>query len=999
MLLCFAAVREGPGTSEIPMDAQLNRVPQRIRFIPFVLACFLLPGVVVDAGDSIDHPIMMLSATWEDVSQVNEAGRAIDASTWVREIFRQHFLMIAREEFGFRTRDATLGEPVDRESADCFHLKVLPWTRAQVELTLTHDDRVIYEGNIPNKESDSLKKYRALAQHALNSRDSIVAAMKEAGYAPSSLPEDGLEVLPPEVESLLSRINPISQYAAVRRLHQLLHKYGESPAILSGLTRGYAHLSQMSLPLLDLRHRAYGARSLLYGHRLTRLTGDSAEGYWHRAYTNAFLGYPVGVETALKAAGFRKADETEEPPWLRLLRLSTRYEFAELQRFAEDEEFKYREIAALLWFMSSRMSLSSAFTIETGVKVRTIIPYSQCVIAGLFDSAGVPMNHRLSVQGGPVQLLAIYDHLADVADLPDSVSGDLQLKDSNDPDQTNPDEVLQQLVASQSPADVATLLEEAGELDKHEPSFHVLGSTFRAWNLQHVCQRAYFLKSYLGMDADDFVNETQDLVKASEYSALYAAVGVSSHSPAELASETTESIPHQELNFCSVGFGMLRALPFTARTQHGIVRDYFRRLWYDAGNFEEAYRRQINTHSGKERLAMVKWLNNVSEHAPIYYSELVLTDWGSVADKAEEWDKQYPRYPGLQWALARARKSFGNTDRAIEHYERYLENVQDARGYLGLAEAWYMKDHESDEWLDVLENVMDCEDYFLTQSRACWQAAGTLMRDGRFEDALPWAEQAAGSGATLGQLALVDALTGVGEFERAEQVVRQSSLRYQSDAWYEWCVATGEGDLEAAWELKQDQLTRHQAPGSVLWELADALHAMATDENTLALDVFSRIAENRSHDDGFYSWVDAMAYLIADREGDQKTCTQIRQAYQQWDAESEEQSPMTELLSLFAEANREEAIAREKIQKLVHSFGPGWQTAIPMFAGYFEWTHGHADEAIENWLVPARDTSSRNRMLSWKWLREAGVNPINVEGRIFREAFLREPHKLPDQKQ
>jgi len=764
------------------MNTNPIRILWCIRIIPWAIAMGLLPAIVAAAEAPAVRPRMMLSATWEDMSQVNDAGRAIDSSTWVREIFRQHVLMIAREEFGFRTRDATLGEPVDRESPDCFHLKVLPWTRAEVELTLHHGDRVIYEGTVSNRESDSLKKYRALAQHTLNSKDAIVAAMQEAGFTRSPLPRGGLETLPNEVEALLSRINPISQYAAVRELHRILQQHGESAAVLSGLTRGYAHLSQMSLPLLDLRHRAYGARSLLYAHRLTRLTGDSSEGYWHRAYTNAFLGYPAGVETALKSAGLRRNDNTDEPPWLALLRLSTRYQFAELQQFAEDEDYEYHEVAALLWFMSSRMSISSAFTIETGVKVRTIIPYSQSVIAGLFDSAGVPMNHRLSVQGRPVQLLSIHDHLADVVDLPVSVSGELQLRDPNDQTQTDAGTVLAQLADSQPPAVVATLLEKAGEHDQHEPSLHVLASTFRAWNLQHVCQRAHFLKSYLGMDADEFVKSTEELVEDSEYSALYSAVGVSSHSPAELASETTESIPHREINFCSVGFRMLRALPFNARTQQGIVRDYFRRLWYDAGHFEEAYRRQIDTHSGNERLGMIKWLDNVSEHAPIYYSELVLTDWANVADKAEEWEERYPNYPGLQWALGRARKSFGNTDRAIEHYKRYLEMVQDARGYLGLAEAWYMKNHESDEWLNVLENVMDCEDYFLTQSRAAWQAAGTLMRDGRFEDAVPWAELAAESGATLGQLALADALTGVGEFERAEKVVRRSSLRYQPEA-------------------------------------------------------------------------------------------------------------------------------------------------------------------------------------------------------------------------
>ncbi len=240
-------------------------------------------------------PVMMLSAELEDTEQKSEAGKPIDACTWVREIFRQHVLMVAREEFGFVTRDVTLGEPVDRDSPECFHLKVLAWEDTPVELTLRRGDKVIYEGRVVNEECHVLKKFRHLPKHVLDTRESLVEALRAAGYEQTPLPKRELQVLPPDVEGLLGRMNTISQYAAVRRLHQLLEEHGESPAILGGLVRGYAHLSQMTLPLLDLRHRGFGVRSLLYANRLARLKPDSAVGYWHRAYALTFLGYPLAA--------------------------------------------------------------------------------------------------------------------------------------------------------------------------------------------------------------------------------------------------------------------------------------------------------------------------------------------------------------------------------------------------------------------------------------------------------------------------------------------------------------------------------------------------------------------------------------------------------------------------------------------------------------------------------------------------------------------------------
>ena len=193
------------------------------------------------------------------------------------------------------------------------------------------------------------------------------------------------------------------------------------------------------------------------------------------------------------------------------------------------------------------------------------------------------------------------------------------------------------------------------------------------------------------MDAGDFVASTQSSVKDDPFGQLYAAMGFSNYGPVEAASELIQEIPHAELNYCSVGYDFLNVLPRTARTKNGTVIDYLTRAWRDAGSFEETYRKRINGYfdaeSRGERLEQVKWLDNVCVDSPLYYSELVLLDWANVEDKADEWSTKFPGYPGMAFALARACKSFGNLDRAIEHYDHYLALIKDARGYIGLAEA------------------------------------------------------------------------------------------------------------------------------------------------------------------------------------------------------------------------------------------------------------------------------------------------------------------------
>ena len=959
-------------------------------------------------ADQIDGPpVMMLSAELEDNEQKNEAGKPIDASTWVREIFRQHVLLVVREEFGFLTRDVTLGEPVDRDSPDCFHLKVLAWEDTPVELTLRRGDKVIYEGTVVNEECHVLKKFRHLPKHVLDTRESLVEALKAAGYEPTPLPKGKLQVLPPEVEALLGRINTISQYAAVRRLHQLLEEHGESPAILGGLVRGYAHLSQMTLPLLDLRHRAFGARSLLYANRLGRLMPDSAVGYWHRAYAFTFLGYPLAAHKELNAAKKNAKENPPEPQWVRLIPLYVGYRFKEFEQIVEDEDYELREVAALLWFMASRMSASPAFTIETGVKVRNVIPDSQRVIAGLFDTAGVVMNHQLSVEGAPAMLATIYEHLTDITDLPESISAELDLKNNDDQNEIDREVLMLNLNSSSLLEDSTRLLRLAGEDDPYEPSFYVLESTLRAWNLQHLCQRAQFLRGYLGVDAGDFVASTQSSVKDDPFGPLYAALGYSNYTPAEKASEFTQDISHVELNYCSIGYTALQGLPATARTKNGTVYEYLTSSWRDAGDFEETYCKRINSYYGAEfqgeRLKLVKWLDNVCVNSPMFYSEQVLLDWASVADKADEWADQFPGYPCLHFSLARACKSFGDIDLAIKHYNHYLEIVRDARGYVGLAEATYMKDRKSDKWIGVIENVMECEDYFLTHSQAAQRAASTLMHDGRFEDALPWAERAAESGSTMGMLSYVDALTGTGDFERAEFVCRQTSERYQSSHWYQWCIETGKGDLDAAWEFEQERHKQRYLPGDVNAELIKALHAAMTDNNAQALEALLLMSKNRPPSEQPYVWTDTFAYLIADREGKKDVCQQILRFYREQAEPPAHVKLFVAMLTLFDETDDEKPIDPEKFKALVDEqaafSGGAWYSDLVLFAGYFDWTHGRQQKAVEQWTISARAADGRNRTLAWKWLRDAGVDPIHIEDREFPDMFLRERYELPKKKE
>ena len=72
--------------------------------------------------------------------------------------------------------------------------------------------------------------------------------------------------IPPEIEKLLGEMNFISQYSAVRQLHELMRTRGESPFLQGGLVRGYANLGLLSDYNWHPAYKVFFARSMLYAH-------------------------------------------------------------------------------------------------------------------------------------------------------------------------------------------------------------------------------------------------------------------------------------------------------------------------------------------------------------------------------------------------------------------------------------------------------------------------------------------------------------------------------------------------------------------------------------------------------------------------------------------------------------------------------------------------------------------------------------------------------------
>ena len=255
-------------------------------------------------------------------------------SRLVREFFRQAFLIAARDELQLTTRDAWLGDAMPGEGDDPpFDLKSQPVPGTPLQ---------VLRGYLPNAKD--VKRYELKLRGDLPylvteaeklSRTKFVESLRAAGYSGKANVWKADAPLPDRIESLLVEMNFISQFQAVRELHEAIHSGGESPALLGGLVRGYANLGLLTEYLWHPEHKVFKARALLYAQRMVVRGEHSAQARWHRAYARSLVGLHKAALEDLDAAekeakAAAAASDRSPPAWTPLLRAYRHYDLDRL---------------------------------------------------------------------------------------------------------------------------------------------------------------------------------------------------------------------------------------------------------------------------------------------------------------------------------------------------------------------------------------------------------------------------------------------------------------------------------------------------------------------------------------------------------------------------------------------------------------------------------------------------------------------------------------------
>ncbi len=797
----MAAAQEAPTAPE-PDDAAVRRV--------------------VDT-DHVDRPIEVVElVAGGDVSDSRHHGLL------AREIARQAVLLSAREQFGLRTRDRMLRESGGDESTP---------GRLLLDVTICFKDRgevAIEVARVDGEKRQSLVRstkrfgdgktvdrgtvntgtvdYAALAAWCEDlSRGEIAAALRtamgladESATGAKSTSAGGDDDLPEDVARRMRRMTFASQYAAVRRLHELALRDGPDSSASAALARGYANLGVLSDMYWHSAGAAFKARSLLYAQRAVAAeSGDSLAGYRNRrsfGYSLALCGLHRAAATTL--ATVRPPATAATPSWTVVAEALCEFDGARLAAIPIDSDTG--EIARVCKVLMAEHSSVmpedmdyEAYSASEKLLTAAALELPHCwrvrAAAGrrVFDVGGratFDAQWYRDVAGTPRIALAV----GEIAERQAAADVDVDVA-----------------IEQKSRAELVKSLRAAAREDEHEPSLSVLATLVEEASFVDAFEYAQVMVG--GYDRDEtkqavaeFRNNVVPIVERHPLHPmldewLKMATGSSIDFDVDRmlraiddSVTTTATFDLLDLGYREPGYGVAGKL-------HKAIVAHADETFADIALLASRY-------DVDDKARYAEKLYDVSPHAPQAVAGMVRYHWPRVAEKAEEWERRYAGEPGVMAMLGSRYLAEKRTADARRCFQAYLKLTTSRAwvslwAYRHLAET-YRIEGDTRQWLATLEEFLREEGAADQRGDVQVLIARHYLAQGDYAQALHYAESVDSYDETEAQVVVAECREYQHRWLAAEQAYRSVAeddpYSPQVLLWHRYCAQSGYGSMTTA---------------------------------------------------------------------------------------------------------------------------------------------------------------------------------------------------------
>ena len=532
--------------------------------------------------------------------------------------------------------------------------------------------------------------------------------------------------------------------------------------------------------------KAFKARALLYSQRAVVRWPKSATALHGRAYVLALVGLHQAALDDVTAAGKLLGDE-KPPPWLAAVESFCRFDLKKLESLAEEKQ----TVAPWLVLLAQERYGGTKSILSAADRILADVPDSDRAIDCIYETRQLGTRGTAARLGQERTAAMLVRRVSELEKLPAEAAMVVQEELA-----TQMRDGLDEETERRSRAAFVTALRNDAKagFDVGEPSFQLLATLIEEVSFLQVERQLEFLFSGLSVSLDDARTELSPLVASHPYRPFVESMCDDRARRRQKLTELTRTLRDQDLSLNEAfllkyldghGFkGTDRLGSVMMKHQDLVYRD----LLQTSRNSRELFWKEYSGH-----------LRRVSPYSPLTIATVTELDWEYAAPRAAQWEKEYSQSPQVQLALGKQFVDHEKYADGVRCLERAVVLMPEYPVYAALAAAWHKQKNEK-KWLETWNSYLQEEDYGLSHARARVTIAEHYMLQGRWAEALPYAEAAADSGAEWTLRCLADCLTGLNRFAEAEEQMQSVAERYVgvSPIWYFWCKRTGKGDIVSA---------------------------------------------------------------------------------------------------------------------------------------------------------------------------------------------------------
>lgn len=835
---------------------------------------FASDNSLVDTAAPISTTLLKVDPLPENTIVVRVDGEP--SRVLAREILRQAFLITAQEQFQLATPDAFIQATSDKPGSGKnwpFEISLTDGPGGFLEYWITRltPEKVeqVFHERLREPHPKIIEMLPGHAEQLM--REKFPEILAESKYVPVLRQLKAITPVSPKVIELQGNLDPISQFGALRLLHQQAESEEAAPEVYTKLARGYALLGSLSDMNWSTTHKVYKARSLLWSQRAIQRWPELSEVWATRAYARALCGLPALALDDLKQA--RELNQGKQSTEGELLASYCLWDLKQLEEAAAQGD----RLAEYLWFLALEQVGTPQKLVTVAEQIVQRSPECWRASATLAVMPLLGVRHSSAATGLPQIEDTLPVLMSQLDDLPPSIR--------------------KMIPASPQPAKGAAVLErllvnmvEAVAGDWREPLVGAL-KTFDhpksanealPWkNLGELIDDFQFLqvisildhqRFQLGMDTSASINRFRPLLRHHPLAGLIDCYDNNldrSKSPGEKIRPVLET-----LEFSHGATLIRRVVPYAPQLDIIVSR-----IVKQFDTVVPDMLRQINqpqhTHTAKNLLAILQAL---SPECPQVAESTLSLDWEEIEPVAMEWEEKYADSPKIEDELSAKYLALDQLDDALRTTIRWTELAPGYQSFWRLAEVYKRRD-DWDGQQRALKEVLKLPSLALEHAQSSKMLAYGHMDRQEWGKAKPYADSAASSYSAWGLICAAVNYEGFRDWEKAEELMRACSERYEGsqDLWYLWCKRTGHGHSARALPLAEQMLNRPTNTDPYLVKLERGVIRHMEGDQQQAYDLISECAEK--NDNEYYMM---LAAIFANKMGNDAECKKWLQQLADW---------------------------------------------------------------------------------------------------------------------